>query len=241
MNERQRHDTETLLRQGDWFSGLPAALQDQILGRSVLRTYDKGQVIQIEDAPAIGLYAILEGQVSLVRHVSNDEPVLIHVGGPGFWFGDVGVLINDTPMVTAVAITTSRILLLPKLEFDRIVADEPRYFAHFARKTIGHFRIVIRFLAETLQLSPDSRLRLRLADLADIHRTQINAVKESTVELAISQAELARLIGLSRQKLNSRLQVLRDEGLIELAPRRIRVLDPARLRASVAQTLAGDD
>ena len=51
-----------------------------------------------------------------------------------------------------------------------------------------------------------------------------------------SQAELATLVGLSRQKLNARLRVLQDEGLVTASARCITVLDPATLRASVLGT-----
>ena len=238
MNERQRQAIGALLRQGAWFGGLPAALQDSILRRAVLRTFAKGQIIQLEDGPSLGLIALLEGQVATLRHVSDGDPALVHVAGPGFWFGEIGVLLGDGTLVTAVARSSVKALILPKAEFDRIVADEPRYYPAFARIVFERYCLLLRFLAETLRLSPDSRLRLRLADLADALRTQTTMHDGQAVVLNLSQSELAELIGLSRQKLNGRLRRLQEEGWIGLAPRRIRVLDPGGLRATAAGGLS---
>jgi CRP-like cAMP-binding protein len=237
MNEQQQQSIARLLRQGTWFGGLPKALQDRILSRAVVRSFAKGQIVQLEERESAGLIAVLEGQVSVLRHVSDDEPALIHVGGPGFWFGEVGVLLGEPTLVTAVAQRPLRALILSKGEFDRIIADEPRHYAAFARIALERYGILLRYLAETLRLSPDFRLRLRLADLADIRRSQTSAAGQA-VELDLSQSELAGLIGLSRQKLSGRLRRLRDEGWVELGPRRIRVLNPSGLRATAAHGLA---
>jgi CRP/FNR family cyclic AMP-dependent transcriptional regulator len=237
MNDQQQQAIGAFLRQGAWFGNLPPALQERILARAAVRSFAKGQVIQLEDSHSLGLLAVLEGQVSLLRHVSDDEPVLIHVGGPGFWFGEVGVLLEGSTLVTAVAQSAMRALVLPKVEFERIVADEPRYYPAFARLALERLRILMRYLAETIRLSPDYRLRLRLADLAETQRSQTTADGAGVV-LYLSQSELAGIIGLSRQKLSGRLRRLQDEGWIELGPRRIRVLNPSGLRATAADGFA---
>jgi CRP-like cAMP-binding protein len=234
MDEAQQARIGALLRKGEWFAGLPPPLQALILDRSITRSFAKGQVVQREDCPPLGLIAILEGQVSILRHVGDDEPALIHVAGPGFWFGDSAAL-TDEALVSAVAQTPVKALLLPKREFDRILAQEPRYYPFFIENSLARLRILLRYFAETVRLSPEYRLRLRLADLAD-HRRGETATDGPAVELDIAQAELAQLVGLSRQRLNRLLKALERDGWIELAPRRIRVRDPNGLRASTLGT-----
>lgn len=236
MDDRRRQQIGAFLRQGEWFGGLPEALQDTILRRGALRTFSREQIVQREGRPSLGLFAVLEGRVSILRHVGDDDPALIHVAAPGFWFGELGILSGEAA-VTAVAMTSVQAFVLPKAAFDRIVDEEPRYYPHFARIVLERFHIVMRFLAESLRLSPDYRLRLRLADLAETKRAQ-TASDGPGVLLDLSQSELAGLIGLSRQKLNGRLKRLEEEGWVELAPRRIRVLDASGLRATAAGSLA---
>ncbi len=236
MNDRQLQETGAFLRQGEWFAGLPPALQGLILQRSILRSYAKGHTIQVEDSPAPGLVVVLDGQISILRHVGDDEPALIHVAGPGFWFGELAVFVDEA-IVTVVAQTAVKAMILPKREFDRIVGDEPRHYPAFVQILCTRFQVLLRYFAETIRLSPEYRLRLRLASLADTRRGETKTAGRA-VFLDISQAELAETVGLSRQRLNSRLKALEKEGWIELSPRRIRVLDPNGLRATAVGEFA---
>lgn len=231
MNERTRHDVGAFLRQGTWFGGLPPALQDAILRKSILRRFAKGQMFQVEDTPAEGLTVVLEGRVLCLRHVADNDPALMHVGGPGFWFGEVSVLLGDASVVTVVAQTPVEVLVLPRAAFDAIVTEEPRYYPTFARLVFERYRVLMRFLAEARRLSPDDRLRIRLADLAELRRLDMT-VDGTTVVLELSQSELARMVGLSRQKLNARLRALQQEGWVALGQRCIHVLDADGLRDS---------
>jgi len=231
MDDAQRTQIGEFLRQGEWFSGMARELQEEILRRSILRRFKKGQTLQFEDGPALGLIAVLEGQVALLRHV-GEEPALIHVAGPGFWFGEAAVFLEEA-VVSAVAQSPVEALILPKLEYDRILADNPRHYPVFVENIALRLRILLRYFAETVRLAPEYRLRLRLADLAD-HRRADARTEGRAVDLDISQGELAQIVGLSRQRLNTRLKALESEGWIRLSPRRIRVLDPNGLRGSAA-------
>ena len=225
---------------GEWFGGLPPALQELILSRSVVRKYAKGQVISIEESVPKGLFAVLEGQVHLVREISTGDEALMQVGEPGYWFGEFAMLTGRPTVVTAVAHSPVRALVLSKAQLDRILAEDPRYFQAFATLIFDKYGALVRVFAELRDLAPESRLRARLAAMA---RLQMRAESGAApVSLAVSQADLARMVGVSRQTLNVLLGKLREVGLVEVEFRRIRVLDAARLadpRGEVDPTARG--
>jgi CRP-like cAMP-binding protein len=231
VNGQSRAEVGGFLRQGAWFGALSQRLQDEILTRSTIRCFPKGQMFQVEDGEPIGLVAVLEGRALLLRHVDDATPALVHVAAPGFWFGESAVL-DGVTLVTAIAQSAVKALVLPKADVDRIVADEPRYYPAFAAIILARYRTLVRFLAEARGLSSDDRLRLRLADLAEMRRLDL-AIDGPVVRLDMSQAELGAMVGLSRQKLNARLRALQDEGWVAVSPRRIDVLDADGLRATV--------
>ena len=227
MQADEQQAIQRFLSAGDWFGGLPAPLQQLILSRSLARKYAKGQVISIEDSVPKGLFAVLEGQVHVVREIGTGDEALMHVAEPGYWFGEFGVLTGRPTVVTFVAHSPVRTLVLPKAQFDRIVSDEPRYFQEFARLALDRYAILIRAFSELRDLAPEPRLRGRLAAMARVQ--QQDRPSAAPASLAVSQAELARMVGVSRQTLNAILGKLRQERLIEVEFRRIRVLDLARL------------
>ncbi|MCA1673282.1 MAG: helix-turn-helix domain-containing protein [Actinobacteria bacterium] len=50
------------------------------------------------------------------------------------------------------------------------------------------------------------------------------------IPLRLSQGDLGKLVGLTRETVNSILHAWRDQGVVEMDRRSIRVRDPERLR-----------
>lgn len=215
------------LRSGEWFGGLPDALQELILDHSVVRRYAKGQVISLEGGVSKGLFALLEGTVHVVRSIGDGDEGLIHVCEPGFWFAEYALLSGKATVGSFLAHSRAKVLQLPKAQFDRIVAKEPRYYEAFARLALSRYAILVRMLAEVRDLAVEVRLRDRLAVMAQMRSEELP--QPGTVTLTLSQADLARMIGISRQTLNALLRKLQRAGLIEVGFRCIRVPDAEHL------------
>jgi len=219
-----------VLRQGDWFASVPASQQEAIVRNSVVRSYKKGRVIILDESPPAGLFVVLEGRVRVVRTLPGGDEVLLHVGEPGFWFGVLGMIAAQKSIGTVIADTETRALMLSRPRFDRMVADEPRFYKSFASLIADRYAVLIKFLAEAHLLAPEDRLRGRLVEAMEY--SQREHIRPGPVSLNLSQSDLAGMIGVSRQTLNELLQRLQAQGLIEVGFRRIRVTDPARLRAA---------
>jgi CRP-like cAMP-binding protein len=210
------------LRRGRWFKTLPAELQAVVVERSMVRSYAKGARIIGEGAPPRGLFALLEGRVHIVRGVGESDETLIHVGEPGFWFGEHGMLSGRPAIASIVATTKARVLLLPMPEFQRIVADEPRYYPCFAALLLERYATVFRYASEARAVAAEDWLWTRLQDLAAIRRN--DAQLRGPIDITVSQAELATMVGVSRQTLCMLLRRLEERGVIAVAYRKIRVI-----------------
>lgn len=233
MTRIDGHELEKIgsfLRKGVWFGGLPAALQERILRRSVLRSYKKGRVISGEGLVPQGLQALLEGRIQIFRHPGAEDQFLVHVAEPGFWFGEVAMLTGRAAVVSVLAETDVRTVLFPTAEFERTVEEEPSFYRPLANLVVERYATVLGFLAQVGGLSAEARLRQRLADLVALRRLEGDV--EGDVVLTASQAALARLLGVSRQTLNGLLRRLESKGLVEVGFRCIRVREPDRLRGA---------
>ena len=224
-----------LLREGAWFKQLPGELQVEFVCRSVVRSYRRGQLVTRSGSRLEGLYGLLEGRLRVIRPVGRDSEDLIHVGEPGFWIGEYSLLTGDAAVVGTVATTAARVLLLPRREFERLVEEEPRWFRPFAMLALQRQALLVRQLSDTRSLPPEDRLRTRLADLVELRRAERFGI--GPVVLRLSQEELARIVGVSRQTLNVLLADLRAEGLVEVGFRSLRIPDPARLCATAPPPL----
>ncbi len=241
MSSQQRAEVLEVLEKGTWFGSLPTALRASIVERSSLRDFTKGQVLSSESEAIEGLFAVLEGQVEFARWPDLDIRSLLHIAEIGFWFGEIALLSEVSPAVTVVAQTDGRLLLLPKREFERLIEEDPRHFPHFARLPISRYAELIRIFGEVLGLDGETLIRRRLVDLIELRRADRGradqsdgAPQASDLELRISQADFAALVGLSRQSLNEHLKHLADQELIEVSYRKIRILDAEKLRGDGA-------
>jgi CRP-like cAMP-binding protein len=224
-----------LLRQGTWFRGLPEALQVAFVQRSTVRSYRRRQQVTRAGLRVDGLYGVLEGRLAVVRPVGAEGEDLIHIGEPGFWIGEYSLLTGEAAVVGTVAATASQVLVLPRPEFDRLVAEEPRWYRAFATLALERYALMVRQLSDTRSLSPSERLRLRLADLVELRRAE--RAGRGPVVLRLSQEELARIVGVARQTLHPLLSALREEGLVEIGFRSLRVPDVERLYAAAPPPL----
>jgi len=216
-------DIANLLKAGRWFSGLPAALQTLIIERSVRKSYRKGDYVVREGQPPKAMHAVLSGRVRVTRKVGDEqEELLIQLGGPGFWFGDYAVYAGVNSIGSIVADTAVTTLALTVREFERIVREEPGYFRAFADLLFERYADLFRYLGESHGLAPEDWLRIRLVDLAAVMRRDDPAADAGVI--ALSQSELAAMMGLSRQTLSTLLGRLEARGIISVGFRSIRVL-----------------
>lgn len=218
------------LRQGRWFASLPAELQDRVFDCALVRAYRKGTRLIDEGAPPRGLFALLDGRVHVVHGVGESDEALVHVAEPGFWFGEHGALSGRPAIASVVVTANARVLLLPAAQFQRIVTEEPRYYPHFASLLFERYATVFRYSTEARALAAEEWLVTRLQDLAAIRRRDTQL--QGPVDITVSQAELANMVGVSRQTLCMLLRRLEERGVVEVAYRKIRVL-PRNARSAL--------
>jgi CRP-like cAMP-binding protein len=88
---------------------------------------------------------------------------------------------------------------------------------------------------ESAFLAGPARLAKRLLILASLHG---RAARVGQLELRISQGELARFLGLTRQAVNHNLSEWRRLGWIDLGRTKIVIRNTEALRALIAETMS---
>ena len=74
------------------------------------------------------------------------------------------------------------------------------------------------------------RVAAKLLELADRYGVQKEGIE---IELRLTQAELASLVGATRESVNKVLGAFRDQGLIEVEGQRITILDRQGLKRRI--------
>jgi CRP-like cAMP-binding protein len=231
MTPDQQRVVLAFLRKGTWFAGFEPALQDAIVAAGAVQSFPKGHVVVQEGGMPQGLSALLTGRLWLVRHLGTDIEHLVHVAEPGFWFGEPAVLTGGPAVLTTVAQKASRAFVLVPAAFEALVARYPHLYRAVTRLLVWRYGLALRDISEVHRLSAEGGLCVVLADRADMRAADDPATRP--ISLKLSQEELARLVGMSRQTLNGLLKKLEADGLVRIAFREVLVPDPGRLRRRV--------
>ena len=110
-----------------------AGLTDVGLQRLALRAAELraagGQVLALEGDPGAGMFVLCEGNVEVELRAGTLEL------GPGDFFGELALLVEDGSRVARVRATTPvRCVSIPRDDFMALVETEPSFALHMLRE-----------------------------------------------------------------------------------------------------------
>lgn len=147
------------------------------------------------------------------------------------WHGEQELLLGSRFRPRITAAVTSRVALLPAELFQQLLAEHPALAGWVLQMQARRLAALQQRLAWPRRPAPDAAVALWLAE-------SFAAVdSDGHCRVPLTQAALARQVGLSRQRTNAALNRLRHLGELELAYGDIRLRQPARL---AERALRGD-
>jgi CRP/FNR family cyclic AMP-dependent transcriptional regulator len=199
-----------------------AALNDDearhLLARSTVRRFSAGTALFYKDDPGDGLYGVLAGRVVISVGSETGKELILNLFGPGEFFGEIALLDGKGRTGTATAREDSELLFLSRAVFLPFLKQQPEIA----------FRI-IALLCERLRRTTDLVEDSAFLDTARRLAKQLVVLGHEGNEIHLSQAELAQMLGVSREIVSRQLAVWREAGIVELGRGRIMVRDSGAL------------
>ncbi len=218
----------TLLARSDLFAGLDPETLASIAERMVPRHYKKGQILFMQGDPAESLFIVSEGVVKvLVTSPEGEEMVLTTVTPPEI-FGELAVFDGGSRSASAEALETTTVWGLTRDTFISLLRDHPTLEEALLKSLGKVLRRLTEQASDLVFLDLHGRVAKLLLGLAD--ERGIKEGDEMVLDLHLTQADLASMVGGSRQRVNMILRSFEDRGYIHLDGRRIVLKQPAGLR-----------
>jgi CRP-like cAMP-binding protein len=169
------------------------------------------------------VHVVLAGCVKIVRSESDGSRAILTLRAAGDVVGDLAAVDLQPRSATVTALTTTVTRLLTGPQFRRFLT-RPAFAAGFATYTVSRLRTsdVQRTALAVLAV----RERLARA-LIQLDRESRRADGQAAIRL--SQAELAELVGASRNAVVAELTALREAGIVATARRAVTIVDAAAL------------
>ncbi len=200
--------------------GSPGGLST-LAGQSRYRKYEGGAMLVGEEDSVRAFYVVLTGRVKLYKSSSEGKEQTLYLLGPGDPFGMCTAFAVDSFPANAMALEQSGVLQIPGPVMEAVALKEPRLLMN-----------IIAVLSDRLKQSMDLIESLSLKEIPErlasflLHSLgQEGGGGGDRLELAITQRELAKILGSTPEALSRVIRRLSEAGVLVLEGRSVRVLD----------------
>lgn len=210
-------------------SDLPKAAAEKLRARCRLTTVKAGQAIFRQGAVHRSSYVVQEGLVRTYYTAATGREITLAYWSEGDLIGGPNFLGGGQHIWNATVVGSGKMLAISDQDLRQLAESDPEIL----RWLTDILSFKLRWLSILFQIHGTESVRQRLAKLL-VMLCEIYGESDGVgivIKHKISQSNLATLAGASRQWTNRTLGELKDEGMLEITGRRIRILDLERLGA----------
>jgi len=217
------------------FTDMDAASLDLCASALRSRRFRRGETIFHAGDPGDALFIIATGSVKItIPPDDGSEPAILTTIGPGGFFGELSLLDGAARSATAVALDSVEAHVLRRDVFDKLMDREPAVRSALLAALAGEIRRLTAQVEDLHFLDLPGRLvRHLLRSVSAVAGVDVADIDELSGEYRLpwpyTQAELAGMIGGSRQSVNRLLADLVADGLLRFEGDELVIPDAARL------------
>jgi CRP-like cAMP-binding protein len=228
VNAVARTEGERVLRQAELLFGLNRESIDFVLPRFEYIIVPPGELIFAEGEPGTHLYVILDGVVKLGRTARDGRVRLVAVLVEHQHFGELSLLDPGPRTVHASTKADTALAQLSGADLRQWVTAQPEVGPLLLRIMSRRLRRTSALVSDTVFLDLPARLARQLMYFArDAGSLRSGGVVH--VPYSLNQAEVAQLLGSSRETVNKALSEFAKRGWIRLDSHAFDILEPRRL------------
>lgn len=199
------------------------------------RAFETGDVVFREGDDAGMLVALESGRVKVYRVLPNGNAVTLYLFGPGDVFGFMPFLDGRPYPASAQALEPATALVMPRSALLGAFEREPSVALALVQLLATRLREAFDRIEHASVPEALPRVASAIASLLPEGTVAATVV----VNLPVRARELAAAIGVAPESFSRAVTKLVSSGVLHrLGPRRLQVLDPARLRAAAAGATA---
>lgn len=192
------------------FSDLSDETLKKISEKMVTRSYNKGQMILLEDAAGETFFVMTSGSVKVTRLSDDGREVILAILGEGDFFGEMSLLDGEGRSANIVSIDDSEVLTLTRADFLEILETFPKIAISFLEELARRLRKSDQQIESLSLADADKRIGMVLVRLAE----ELGTIKQGNVTIRNFpyQQDIANMAGTSRETVSRTLSVLEGNG-----------------------------
>jgi len=212
------------------FAGLPTKLAASLRSRAHRRSFAAGAYLAREGEPANSMFVIERGLVRVTRTSRQGRELVLRILGSGDTLGELGVLeAGGVRTASAIAVEPTSCVMLSKDDLHAAVRSTPELGLRLLASLVAYVQRKDEELADIAFLDTPGRIARKLLELADRHGEAVPGGVR--IAIRVPQAELAAMVGASRENVNRALGQLVTLRAVTMDGGHITVIDLDRLKS----------
>jgi CRP/FNR family transcriptional regulator, cyclic AMP receptor protein len=212
---------EAGLAKASLFQALSGRERDRLAAAGAPVQLEPGAELFAKGAPGDALFVILEGEVEVRMSFAGGREVRVAALGPGAVLGEVAVLDGGARSADAAALRRTRLWRIPRSAVIEALTAEPKASLAMLAEMSRRLRAADAALEDAATLDLGGRLARLLLEA------------RSGALIALTQTEMARRIGASREKVNRKLHEWRARGMVEITRAGVKLLRAKELESLI--------
>lgn len=185
-------------------------------------TFKKGKLIFYERGIPTGAFLVEQGRAKIYKTGLDGKDQIFYVYKKGDLMGYHALLCDEKYEDSCEALEDCKVLFIGKSSFHKLLISIPKLNQLLIQNMSHEFGVLVNTITILAQKSLRERLALYLLILKEKYLGQGG-------EISLSREDLANIIGTARESLGRLLKEFKEEELIEVDKRIIRVNDTRRL------------
>lgn len=198
------------LRDHPIFGVLDSDLLERLRAHALQKTFPHGTTIFSKGDTGSSLFVILEGEVKVVSFSPLGKNAVFNVLHAGDIFGEIAFLDGGERTADVTAVTDCKLMVIERRDFLPLVHSRPDIAQKLIEVLCARLRNTSRQVEEVMFLDLAARLAKAVIRLLPPHD------KSGHNKLALTQNEIAQIIGASRESTNKQLREWEEKKWVRL-------------------------
>jgi CRP/FNR family cyclic AMP-dependent transcriptional regulator len=225
-------DKSVILAGHELFRDMPPVMIERLASHARLGGYPAGRQIFRKGDKGLGLFAVISGLVKISVTSDDGKEIVLNRIRANEVFGELALLDGGPRTADAVTLEETRLLSLDRRDLLSVLNDDPAVAIRLLAIVSARLRQTSEQVEDMSFAEPSRRLAKAVLRLLELQGARPGG---EVGRVAITQQELGRTIGLSRESTNKHLREWEGLGWLALQKGAVIVRDRSSLLA-----LAGD-
>jgi CRP/FNR family cyclic AMP-dependent transcriptional regulator len=213
MVDQKKDDTRNLLADIQLFEGLTPTQLDWVAQRAHRRVFPAGTNVLTIEQLGEAVYIILHGTVKIHVEQGDGRDVILSILGAGDLLGEMSLIDSIGRSASALTLENSLMLWIDKHTFNQLLDEFPPVARNLVRILSARVRLSDQLIQALATLDVYGRVARQLLAFADRYGHHV-ADSEIRIPIALTQGDIADLVGASRKRVNQVMVAFKGQDLI---------------------------